>query len=148
MNRRNFLSQSGIIGLPVLFFGDSYLSFAKEVFQGGGGPSVRMLTSSPMNHFFGYFGVNPWNAAKTHLLSLETSFNDRLPHPGEKATIGLVDMATGSFKKVSETTAWNLQQGCMFFWNPLNPNEEFYCNDIINDKLISVLFNLSLTKKR
>lgn len=146
MNRRRFLSKSGIIGLPGIFFGGSCISMIKGLFPLEG-TRISMISSPPLNHFFGYFGVNPWNAAKSHLLSLETSFNDRLPNPGEKAAIGLIDMATGSFKKVSETTAWNMQQGCMFFWNPIKPNEEFYYNDIINNKLVSVLFNLSSMEK-
>lgn len=146
MNRRLFFSNLWMIGLPFLIFKRSGYAITKNVLKYPES-KVKMMSNPPKNHFFGYYGVNPWNADKTHILSLETDFNDRLPNPGEKATIGLIEMTSGTFKKVSETSAWNMQQGCMFFWNPLKPNEEFYYNDIINEQLVSVLFNLSSGKK-
>lgn len=145
MNRRFFLSQSIKTGLPVLA-GVSLLSL-KHKFVESNSSCVKMITGGTKNHFFGYYGVNPWNADKTHLLSLETDFNDRLPNPGEKADIGLVDMKTGYFKKLAETRAWNMQQGCMLNWNPHQPNDEFYFNDIIDKKLVSVLFNIKTGEK-
>jgi len=92
--------------------------------------------------FFGYYGINVWNKSKTHILSLETDFNDRLPKDGEKATIGLVNLKTLKFSPLTQTNAWNMQQGCMMFWNPLKPDDEFFFNDVANGKLVSVLFNI------
>src|SRR5512147_2110335 len=80
---------------------------------------VRALTSGPKHHFFGYFGIPPWNRSGKRLVCLESAFQDHLPSPGESASIGLVDPATGKFSKVAETRAWNFQQGCMLHWNPL-----------------------------
>lgn len=145
MDRRIFVKKSALTGIPILM-GVSLFSMRKPV-EKLFSASVKMVTKGPWNHFFGYYGVNPWNADKTHLLGMETGFNDRLPYPGEKADIGLVDMETGIFKKVSETHAWNLQQGCMLNWNPHYPNEAFYHNDIVNGKLASVLVNLKTGKK-
>lgn len=139
MNRRFFITQSIKAGLPAVL-GLTALNFSVNKLSSDNA-RVKMITSGTENHFFGYYGINPWNAEKTHLLSLEASYNDRLPSPGEKANIGLVNMETGEFLKVSETTAWNLQQGCMLHWNPQHPNEEFYHNDIIDEKLVSVLVN-------
>lgn len=104
--------------------------------------SVKMVTGGEKNHFFGYYGINVWNKSKTHILSLETDFNDRLPKDGEKATIGLVNLKTLEFSPLTQTNAWNMQQGCMMFWNPLKPDDEFYFNDVVNGKLVSVLFNI------
>ncbi|HWR99918.1 MAG TPA: hypothetical protein VN249_04840, partial [Prolixibacteraceae bacterium] len=80
--------------------------------------AVRMVTSGEKNHFFGYYGINVWNKDKTHILSLETDFNDRLPGEGDQATIGLVNLKTHKFSPLTQTAAWNMQQGCMMFWNP------------------------------
>lgn len=132
--------------LPVLLFGRSGFLLNQNI-EEEKGLNKKMVSHPSKNHFFGYFGTNPWNAEKTHLLSLETSFNDRLPNSGEKANIGLIDVSTGIFQKISDTSAWNMQQGCMFFWNPQKPSEEFYYNDIVDGKLISVLFNLKTKKK-
>jgi hypothetical protein len=109
--------------------------------------AVKMVTSGEKNHFFGYYGINVWNKNKTHLLSLETDFNDHLPGAGEKATIGLVNLKTLHFKALTQTSAWNMQQGCMMFWNPVKPNEEFYFNDVVDGKLVSVLFNLKTNSR-
>lgn len=109
--------------------------------------AVRMVTGGEKNHFFGYYGINVWNKDKTHILSLETDFNDHLPGEGEKATIGLVNLKTCEFYALTQTRAWNMQQGCMMFWNPAKPNEEFYFNDVVDGRLLSVLFNIK-TKSR
>ena len=101
-----------------------------------------MVTQGPENHFFGYYGMNVWNKSKSHILALETGFNDRLPMPGETAVIGLVNLKTGKFQPLTSTNAWNQQQGCMMFWNPLKPNDEFYFNDVVDNQLVSVKFNI------
>ncbi len=103
---------------------------------------VKMVTGPEKNHFFGYYGVNVWNASRTHILALEADFNDRLPDTGERAVIGLVEIATGGFTPLTQTNAWNLQQGCMLFWNPLNPDTQFYFNDIVDQRLVSVLYDI------
>jgi hypothetical protein len=110
--------------------------------------AVRMVTSGEKNHFFGYYGINVWNKDKTHILSLETDFNDHLPGEGEKATIGLVNLRTHKFSPLTQTSAWNMQQGCMMFWNPVKPNEEFYFNDVVDGKLVSVLFNIKAKSRK
>lgn len=103
---------------------------------------VKMVTGPDKNHFFGYYGVNVWNDKMTHVLALEVDRNDALPEAGEKAVIGLAEIATGQFTPLTSTTAWNLQQGCMLFWNPQKPNEEFYFNDIVDGKLVSIRYNI------
>jgi hypothetical protein len=55
--------------------------------------------------------------------------------PGEAAAIGLVDSQTGQFEKVAETHAWNLQQGAMLHWNPLNSERQIIYNDQKNDDI-------------
>jgi len=107
---------------------------------------VKMVTRGTKNHFFGYYGINVWNKARTHILALETSFNDRLPKQGETATIGLVNLNTSVFEPLTTTNAWNQQQGCMLAWNPQKPNAEFYFNDVVDGQLVSVKYNIR--KKR
>ena len=48
-------------------------------------------------------------------------------------------------KKIDETTAWNPQQGTMFYWNPESPNSQFFFNDRDNNtgKVFCVLFDIS-----
>ena len=101
-----------------------------------------MVTQGTKNHFFGYYGINVWNKSRTHILALETDFNNRLPNPGELAIIGMVNLKTRKFEPLTSTNAWNQQQGCMMFWNPQKPNEEFYFNDVVDNQLVSIKFNI------
>ncbi len=104
---------------------------------------VRRLTSGPKHHFFGYYGMSPWNRSETKMVCLESGFHDRLPNPGEKANIGLVNQNDGSFETITKTSAWNLQQVSLIHWNSLKPDTEFIYNDQKNDELVSVKFDVS-----
>jgi len=53
---------------------------------------IRTLTRGPKHHFFGYYGICPWNKSGRYLVCLESSFQDRMPSPSEAAAIGLVDI--------------------------------------------------------
>ncbi|HEV2664721.1 MAG TPA: hypothetical protein VG324_07415 [Blastocatellia bacterium] len=112
---------------------------------------VRTLTTGPKHHFFGYYGIPPWNQSGKYLVCLESDFQDHLPKPEEAAAVGLVDAKTGEFKKVGETRAWNLQQGAMLYWNPIDPENEVIFNDRKADqpgKIVSVALNVKTGKKR
>ncbi len=109
---------------------------------------VRTLTKGPKHHFFGYYGICPWNKSSRYLVCLESSFQDRMPSAGEAATIGLVDAQTGPFRKVAETRAWNLQQGAMLHWNPLEPESQIIYNDRQGDDIASVILDVQSAQKR
>ena len=87
--------------------------------QGGAKLSadIRQITFGPRHHFFGYIGhvrTIPWNRSGRYIVALRTSFQDRMPKPGEAAEIVLLDTAGGySVKAVEQTRAWNFQQGTM-----------------------------------
>jgi len=108
---------------------------------------IRTLTSGPKHHFFGYYGICPWKQSGKYLLSLESPFQDHFPTLEEPAAIGLVDAKTGQFEKITETHAWNLQQGAMLHWNPLNPDEIIF-NDRRGNQIISIIMNTHTGKKR
>ena len=110
--------------------------------------TVQILTAGPKHHFFGYYGICPWNQDETHVLSLESGFHDRLPTANEPAAVGLVDVKTGTFEKLTQTTAWNLQQGAMMHWHPQHPNEKILYNDFHDHQLVSVIYDLATGKKQ
>lgn len=109
---------------------------------------VRCLTRGPEHHFFGYYGICPWNRSGQRLVCLESPFQDHLPKLGEPASIGLVDPETGAFENIGETRAWNLQQGAMLHWNPLDPEEEILFNDHRDGEIVSTLLNVRNGKTR
>ena len=112
------------------------------------GYTVRTLTQGPKHHFFGYYGICPWNASGTRLLGLESSFQDHMPGPADAARIGLVDGADGAFDPIAETRAWNFQQGAMLHWHPLAPNREVIYNDIEHGTLVSRVLDIETGAKR
>jgi hypothetical protein len=105
-------------------------------------------TRGPRHHFFGYYGICPWNASGTHLLCLESDFHDRPPAATDKATIGLVDLASGRFEPLAETRAWNLQQGCMLHWLPTDPDRKITYNDRIDNQYGAVVLDVHSGQKR
>jgi hypothetical protein len=146
ISRRTFIIDSAMMALVGLRKAGANESPNKEV------PpidfTIRTLTSGPKHHFFGYYGICPWNKSGRYLVCLESGFQDRMPHPGEAATIGLVDSKTGEFSKVADTRAWNLQQGAMLHWHPLDPESKIIYNDQHSDDILSVILDVKSGKKR
>lgn len=108
---------------------------------------VRTLTAGPKHHFFGYYGVSPWNSAGDKMICLETAFQNRMPKPNETATIVTVDPASGATAAIAETRAWNLQQGCMLNWAP-QERDTILFNDEAEGEIVSVALHLGSGKRR
>ncbi len=89
IDRRSFLKGITVLGLTGLTDPHT-LAIAKPIAEL---PrfSVRTLTQGPKNHFFGYYGMSPWNSSGTQMVCLEPEFHHRLPESHEEASIGLVD---------------------------------------------------------
>lgn len=98
---------------------------------------ITALTSEPGHHFYGYFGMTPWNAALTHHLALETAFHDRRPRAEDSAVVGLVETRTAAFIPYARTAAFNFQQGSMMRWIDTGFGEEFTYNDWENGNLVA-----------
>lgn len=113
-----------------------------------GKTEVRALTSGPKHHFFGYYGIPPWNQSGKWLVCLESSFQDHLPQPEESAAIGLADARTGEFRRIAETRAWNFQQGAMLHWNPLRPETGILYNERRGADIISVALDVESGERR
>ncbi len=149
MNRRSFISRTSAGVLAGMLLPDQVLAGIALPDVSGEFPKfrVRTLTHGPKHHFFGYYGMSPWNRDETRMVCLESDFHDRLPHPDEKASIGLVDPESGAFTPISETLAWNLQQGSLLHWNPIHPNTEIIYNDRNGDELQAAILNVETGKK-
>lgn len=115
--------------------------------------SIHQITSGEKNHLFGYIGhavTIPWNASERYILALETNFYDRMPEQGEYADIILIDTHNkNSITVIDSTLAWNLQQGTMLYWNPENPETQFFFNDLnVNERIIyTVLYDINEKKR-
>ncbi len=120
------------------------LSMSEIASAGDVSVTVEQITSGPKNHFFGYIGhclTIPWNASGRYLVALRTEFHDRMPKPGELANVVLIDcQQRNEVIVVDRTRAWNLQQGTMLYWNPQQPESQFFFNDI--DAQTGVVFTV------
>ena len=107
------------------------------------------ITSGPKNHFFGYIGhvgTIPWNASGRYIVALRTDFVDRMPGPDDAAEVILLDTANDyEARSVDKTRGWNVQQGTMLYWNPQDPENQFFFNDRDPEtgKVFCVLYDIA-----
>lgn len=103
----------------------------------------QAMTSGPRDHLFAsYYGINSWDATQRYATVLQTDIQDRLPTEDDPATLGMVDMTTMEFLPLTETRAWNFQQGCMAHWLGTAPDSQIIYNDIRNGKFVSVIMDV------
>lgn len=111
------------------------------------GYSVRQITRGPHHHFFGYIGQSktiPWNESGRYILALRTDFHDHMPLPHEAADVVVIDTEDGDrIIELDKSHAYNFQQGTMFYWNPENPEHQFFFNDrdLSTGKVFTVLYD-------
>ena len=110
-------------------------------------PAVA-VTQGPQHHFFGYYEICPWNATDEFHLCLEVDFHDRPPVKGDKAGVGIIEMATGRFERLAETEAWNLQQGAMLHWLPSAADRVIAYNARQGDRFVAVKQDIHSGRKQ
>lgn len=109
---------------------------------------VKRITPTDGHYFFGYYDIQPFSANARYHLSHKTDFRNRLQVAGDVCEIGLVDIETEKYEKLTETKAWNFQQGAMLSWNPLSPDDEIIYNDLKDGEHVGVVMNIKTGKKR
>lgn len=98
---------------------------------------IHKLSSTPNHHFYGYYGINPWDISGRNHLALEVESHTHRPVPSDIARIGLVNRETHKFASYASTSAFNLQQGSMMHWI----GDEFTFNDWEEGRLVSRALN-------
>ncbi len=101
------------------------------------------ITKSSKEHLFAsYYGINSFSRNQRYVTVLETDVKFRIPNENEPATLGLVDLETNEFKPVTQTRAWNFQQGCMAHWLATDPDNLVIFNDFRDGRFVSVIINV------
>ncbi|MBN1481199.1 hypothetical protein EH223_01970 [candidate division KSB1 bacterium] len=104
---------------------------------------VIAITSGAKEHLFAsYYGINSWDMSQRFATVLETDIKHQLPTEENPAPLGLVDMTTHEFIPLTETRAWNFQQGCMAHWLGTSPDSLIIYNDLRTGKFVSVIMNV------
>ena len=112
-------------------------------------PSIaRPVTHGPLYHWFGYYDMPVWDATGRYLLSLEVDFQDRPPTADDLATIGMTDLHSGEYIRLSQTRAFNWQQGAMMHWLPTDPARSIIFNDRIEGRFVSVIMDVLTGERR
>ncbi len=100
-------------------------------------------------HFFGYYDKCPWDKNGKYILALEADFIDRLPNANDAARIGIIDLEKNNvFRIVSQTKAWNWQQGAMLQWLGPDYERRIIFNDFQNSHFVSVVLDVHTSRKR
>ena len=109
---------------------------------------VRQITEGPEHNFFGYYGIPPWDASGRYLVHMQSTFSDRLVEAEDRANIVLQDLETGASRVLTETAAWNFQQGAMVHWLDALPGRKIIYNDRENGALMSVILDVETGERR
>jgi len=110
--------------------------------------SPIQITDNSKEHLFAsYYGINSFNLSETYVTVLETDIKYELPDENDLATLGLVDLKTNDFIPLTETRAWNFQQGCMAHWLGTSPDSLIIFNDLRDGKYVSIIMNVHTKKE-
>ncbi len=91
------------------------------------------------HYFFGYYDLQPFDKKSERHLAHRTTFADRLQTQNDVVEIGYITIKDKVFHKVTESRAWNFQQGTLLQW--FNDDDIIY-NDYIDGKYRSVIRNV------
>ncbi|SHF21101.1 WD40-like Beta Propeller Repeat [Mariniphaga anaerophila] len=105
-------------------------------------PPVQITENGKEHLFASYYGINSWSANQRYVTILQTDVKHRLPDENDPATLGLVDLETNKFIPLTQTRAWNFQQGCMAHWLSTSPDSLIIYNDFRDDRFVSVIMNV------
>lgn len=90
-------------------------------------------------YFFGYYDKSPWDASERYMLALRAKSTTTSVAPKEKAEVVLIDRKNNNIiKKLSETKAWNVQQGAMLQWLGPDFSDTILFNDFRDGKYVAV----------
>lgn len=109
---------------------------------------IVFKTPNDGHYFFGYWDKSPLNANNTKLLACKVSFIDRMPTKDDILEIGYFDFnKPNEFIKITETKAWNWQQGCMLQWLGPDYNSKIIYNDRVDCAFVSIIMDIALKEK-
>lgn len=108
---------------------------------------IERLTREPYHWFYGYYDNQPFSDDLQYHLCHRIPFMNHMPMAGEVAELGMIRLRDNAFIPLSETLAWNFQQGSMYQWRPGHTDEVIY-NVCYGGIYRSVIQNVKTGKKR
>ena len=108
----------------------------------------RLSPNDGFHYYFGYYDNPAFSAGDQKHLCNKVNFWDRFPVKDDVCELGSIDVKTGAWEKLAETTAFNFQHGCMLQWNPRNPGEEIIYNTRDGNEYRAVIHSIKTGKIR
>ncbi len=92
--------------------------------------------------YFGFHDKCPWSADNTKLLANRFDIPLRMPRSDDRLIVGyFTGEDHGVFNAISETRAWNWQQGCMLQW--VGETDNFVFNDFDGNSHVAKIYDAS-----
>jgi len=113
------------------------------------GRITRVSPGDGMEYFFGYYDKSPWDISGRYILCLRAKNTWKEVSPKSPADILLIDTENrNTVRKLAETAAWNVQQGCMLQWLGPDFSSRVLYNDCRGGKYVTVILELESGKER
>lgn len=108
-------------------------------------PLTNIVPDDGAHYFFGYYDLQPLDKANKRHLAHRVHFIDRIPEKGDVAEVGYITVEDHVFHKVSQTNAWNFQQGALLQWFDEN---SIIFNDFRDGNYCSVIADVETGAER
>ena len=108
----------------------------------------RFITPKDQSFKFGYYNYSPISNDSSKLLAHKIYFEGRMPNSEDKVDIGYFEIDTGKWNKLTESNAFNWQQGSMLQWLGPEFNNSIIYNDVVEDKYVARIINLETEEKK
>ncbi len=105
------------------------------------GEFKKITPADGYEYIGGYYDKAPWDSTDRYLISLRVKDAHSAPASTTPGVICVIDTQTGMLTEIGETSAWNVQQGCMAQWLGPDYGTRIIYNDYRNGKYCSVIYN-------
>lgn len=107
----------------------------------------RITPRDGYEYFFGYYDIPALHESGKYYLCHRVKFMDRLPKANDVCEIGIINLEKKEFEKLTETLAWNFQQGSMLQWSG-DCKDEFIYNEYDGKEYKGVVQNFVNNERR
>ena len=113
------------------------------------GDIIRISPEGEGEYFFGYYDKSPWDISGRYLLCLKAKNTWKEVSPLSPVELLLFDTSgTNKVRKIGESHAWNVQQGCMLQWLGPDYKERVIYNDFREGNFCAVILNIRTNEER
>ncbi|MBE6957648.1 MAG: hypothetical protein E7447_00655 [Ruminococcaceae bacterium] len=111
------------------------------------GNILRISPDDGREYFFGYYDKSPWDATGRYMLCLRAEQTWKDVSPKQPADILLIDTEkdesdSARIRVLGQTSAWNVQMGCMLQWLGPDHQSKVLYNDFRDGDFCAVILDI------